>query len=772
MKVIKPLNSICLFLLILCGTFKNGYSQNLYAVDTVRIANIVFYDANWEGLLDSFKINDLSNRVLADITIDGILYDSVGVKFKGNSSYNSVGAGKKKPFNISIDYIKNQDVYGYTTIKLNNMFKDPSCIREVLSYEMLQNYMPASQANFMEVSINGNLHGIYNSIESVNNDFLLKHFDSNNNSFFKCDPIWGSPPPMGCPPSGGSMSALYYTNSDTACYKNSYEIKSDFDIAWVELVNLIQILNNNTSQIPQVLDVDRAMWMLAFNNLFVNFDSYTGSGHNYYVYENDYNRFNTIVWDLNENFGGFSNAGGQPPSNLSLTDMQNLSPLWNDQDIYRPLIKSLMAIPDYKKRYFAHYRTIVNEFLANNTMKNRAVELQTFIDSYIASDPNLIYSYNDFLNGLNQMNGNVPGINELMDPRYTYLSSETNMIKVGPMISSVQQSISIPTAMDSIWITSNISGSNQAKLHYKDNLHAPFQAVSMFDDGNHNDGAMGDGVFGAIIPPHNPASTIYYYIYAENNDAGRFSPERAEYEFYSYTIEGEQLAVGELVINEFMASNDITVTDQNGEYDDWIELYNNSADPINLNNMYISDNLTTPYKWRLPDSVIAADDFIILWADNDVQNGIHTNFKLSSLGESIVLSNSDGTILDSISFSLQSNDITYGRYPNGTGSFQFMAPTFNDYNTLLSIQDKDKEFTYNIYPNPASNVLNIKVNTGLANKIGINTIGIYDVLMRKLHPPILKINHRTFTISLDGLSEGIYFVKVDNCSQKLIITKN
>jgi len=425
MKSIQHLKIIAVASMLLCGSFNNSHSQNLYAVDTIRTAYLVFYDPNWEVLLDNYKTNDLEDRVLADITIDGILYDSVGVRFKGNSSYNSVGQGDKKPFNISIDHIKNQDIYGYTTLKLNNMFKDPSCVREVLSYEILQNYMPASQANYMELYINGNLHGLYSSIESVNKDFLLKHFNSDNNSFFKCDPLWGSPPPMGCPPSGGSMSALYYTNSDTACYKNSYEIKSDSDIAWVELVNLMQILNNNSSQIDQVMDVDRALWMLAFNNIFVNFDSYTGSGHNYYVYEDDYDRFNTIIWDLNENFGGFANGGGQPPSNLSLNDMRNLSPLWNEQENFRPLIKKLMAIPDYKKRYFAHYRTIINEFLANNTMKNRAVELQTFIDPYVASDPNLVYSYAAFQNGLNQMNGNVPGINELMDPRYMHLSSDS-----------------------------------------------------------------------------------------------------------------------------------------------------------------------------------------------------------------------------------------------------------------------------------------------------------------------------------------------------------
>ena len=245
------------------------------------------------------------------------------------------------------------------------------------------------------------------------------NFGSKTNSFFKCDPVTitgnPAPPPPGCPPVQGISSSLVdMGGTDTACYKQSYEIKSDSDIAWVNLVDMIQALNFNTASVDQYLDVDRALWMLAFNNIFVNFDSYTGSGHNYYIYENDYARFNVIPWDLNENFGVFTNGGGPPPGNLNINEMQNLDPLWNNGHPKRPLITKLMAVPDYKNRYFAHYRTIINEFLANNAMKNRAVELQNIIDSYIATDPNLIYSYNDFQNNLDQNINNIVGINVLM----------------------------------------------------------------------------------------------------------------------------------------------------------------------------------------------------------------------------------------------------------------------------------------------------------------------------------------------------------------------
>lgn len=751
------------FIIICLSLSLQAIGQDLYNIDTVRTGYLTFYDSNWQSILDSFKTNDLEDRVLADLSVDGIFLDSVGVRFKGNSSYNS--GFVKKPFNIDLDYTKNQDLYGFTKLKLNNMFKDPSCVREVLSYEMLRNYMPASEANFMQLYIDGNLHGLYTSVQSVNDDFNLDHLGSDNSSFFKCDPIFGAPPIGGCP-GGPGQAALVDKGPDTACYKTSYDIKSDS--GWLELVNLIQILNNNVSQIEQVLNVDRALWMLAFNNILVNFDSYTGSGHNYYVYENEYGRFNTIIWDLNECFGVFKSGGGQPPTNLSVAQMQNLSPLWNDQSNAHPLIKQLLADADYKKRYMAHFRTIMEEFLANNSMKNRASQIQTIIDAFVSADPNSNYGYMAFQDGLDQSPYNIVGVNVLMDARYSYLTTNAEVVKAGPTISSVQQSNTSPTAMDSVWVTASTNGT-QAWLHYKTAEHAPFDKEQMYDDGMHGDGASGDGVYGALIPAQSPATTVYYYIYADNNSAGMFSPVRAEYEFYSYTVEGVQLAAGDLVINEFMASNSSAVADQDGEFDDWIELYNNTSSDISLHNMFLADDLTDPLDWCFPDTTIGANDFIIVWADNDAQTGLHASFKLSSLGEDVVLSNSDGSLLDSISFSQQITDLTTGRYPNGTGSFQTLLPTFSAANSVLSTKDlSDGPPGFVVYPNPASDILTVTFDNGALGYEGV--MEIYNMLLQKINALPVQ-NDKEFTISTTNLSDGIYFLKLQDHVQKVVIAR-
>ena len=93
----------------------------------------------------------------------------------------------------------------------------------------------------------------------------------------------------------------------------------------------------------------------------------------------------------------------------------------------------------------------------------------------------------------------------------------------------------------------------------------------MYDDGNHGDGIAGDGIFGVTI--NVDARDVQYYIYAENSNAGIFSPERAEHEFHQLAV------VGGLVINEIMAANFSSIADQNGEYDDWVELYPSQINP-------------------------------------------------------------------------------------------------------------------------------------------------------------------------------------------------
>ena len=133
-------------------------SQGFYDINTINDIEISFFDSNWDALLDTYYANDIGERLVATVSINGVVYDSCGVKYKGNSSYDINRT--KNPFSIKLDYtIGSQNVDGYETLKLSNIWRDPSCIREVLAYEIARKYTTAPQANFTNVSVNGALYG-------------------------------------------------------------------------------------------------------------------------------------------------------------------------------------------------------------------------------------------------------------------------------------------------------------------------------------------------------------------------------------------------------------------------------------------------------------------------------------------------------------------------------------------------------------------------------------------------------------------------------------
>ncbi len=133
-----------------------------------------------------------------------------------------------------------------------------------------------------------------------------------------------------------------------------------------------------------------------------------------------------------------------------------------------------------------------------------------------------------------------------------------------------------------------------------------------------------------------------------------------------------------LYINEFMASNDATIADENGDYDDWIEIYNPNDFAVNIGGFYITDDLTDLTNYQIPDTdssatTIPAGGFLLLWADKDTDQGIlHVNIKLSGSGEQIGLVAPNGTtFVDSLTFGEQTTDVSYGRKPDGSDNWQF-----------------------------------------------------------------------------------------------------
>lgn len=122
-----------------------------------------------------------------------------------------------------------------------------------------------------------------------------------------------------------------------------------------------------------------------------------------------------------------------------------------------------------------------------------------------------------------------------------------------------------------------------------------------------------------------------------------------------------------LVLNELMASNRTTIQDEDGEYSDWIELYNGGALPIDLANYALSDDPSDLVKWRFPQgAVIEPGGYYLVFAsgkDRAGGNGSHphTNFKLAAEGETVTLSDVLSQVIDRVTYENLDKDVSYGR---------------------------------------------------------------------------------------------------------------
>lgn len=130
----------------------------------------------------------------------------------------------------------------------------------------------------------------------------------------------------------------------------------------------------------------------------------------------------------------------------------------------------------------------------------------------------------------------------------------------------------------------------------------------------------------------------------------------------------------QVFINEFMASNATTIADEDGDYEDWIELYNSGDSIVNLKGFWLSDKASEPDLWVFPEVFIAPGDFLLVFASGkDRHSGpyLHTNFKISIDGEPLLLSDSTGQLIDYIAPVTLTTDNAYGRLPDGGGQFVF-----------------------------------------------------------------------------------------------------
>jgi hypothetical protein len=691
----------------MAGAAAGAADEDLYDLAAIRTFSLVFDSPGFFSQLE--QVSSVSGQYLvADLIVDGVEYPGVGVRFRGNTSQRN--AGQKRSFKIAVDFTDpDQRLHGRKTLKLNNGAFDPTFLREVTYSRITHEYYPSPTANFVELELNGESWGLYLNVEHLNRDLLDGWFDRTKGHRWKAPSGGGTG--GGAEAGGGGERpggfasgdrALKWLGGDPATYQRLYELKSDPDDGtgdpWAALMGFCDGFNNPPLEaldqdVSRILDVDGALWAIALENVFSDEDGYIFKGADYAIFlDDDHGRIHLIQHDGNETF--------RDPAQWGLFQAST--------DVNRPIISRLLSIPHLRERYVAHVRTLLEEWLRWDVLGPQLADLHARLAPIVQADTKRIFSFEAFQSNLESTvnigsgpgGGSLVGLREFVEQRRAHLLAASDLEEVPPDIGDIQLALdevegAPPEAMAGEPVAVRVAVSapdplTAVLLHHTDDPDGPYTALALADDGRSGDGAAGDGTYGGELPGYLAGAEVHYYVEARSSAASAFEPPRAERGSRFYRVAAETAESTPVVINELMALNEATASDPQGDFDDWVELRNNSAAVVDLGGMYLSDKETNPRKWRFPDGIaIPPGGYLVVWLDEDGEDGpadgeepdpsnLHANFKLSGGGEVLLLADRDenlNQILDATSFDALPADRSWARLPDGSGGFTVLAGT-------------------------------------------------------------------------------------------------
>lgn len=409
-------NKVILLFSIPCFTFvakAQNEGDSIFNATQIHEIYMTFSQPNyWDSLTYYYTIDTV--YLPATVVFNGSTYSDVGIKFKGNSSYSNPSDKKSFKFDIN-EFVSGQKIDGLKKFNLNNGFKDPTFLREKLALDFCKDHgLAAPRCSFAKVYINGIYWGLYTLVEEIDNGtFLKQQYNNKDGNMFKGDP---------------SGDLKWYGNLASSYY-SKYELKTNETANdWTDLVSFINKINNSGTyfydSLETILNTSDFIKHWAALNLFVNLDSYIGSGHNYFVYHDTLSdKFEWLTWDSNESFGNFQMG-------MTITQLKNMSMYWVSSPLSnRPLVQKMLANTTYKDELTATFCNWIEYDFSNMALDTKIDSLANAIRTAVYDDTKKFYSNVQFEDNLT-MDINVvgsPGLNTIMGLK-NFISSRRNAI--------------------------------------------------------------------------------------------------------------------------------------------------------------------------------------------------------------------------------------------------------------------------------------------------------------------------------------------------------
>lgn len=666
--------------------------------------------------------------------------DTIGLQLRGNSSLSAA----KKSFKISFDAFDNGfEWQSLQKLNLLAQHNDVSMVRSKLSFDMYRHFgIPCARSSYTELYINGEYGGLYLNIEQIDDHFAKTFFDGEGDgNLFKCT----------------YPADFDYISEDPDDYKfanwgtRHYDLKTnEWKDDYADLANFISVLNNAPStdlhcEIPSVFNIESFLKVAAIDILIGNWDNHIYNKNNFYLYHNQQTGLmEYIPYDFDNTFGiDWVNV------DWSLRNIYSWSPS-GDQ---RPAYTRMMNDPQYRDRFSYYIDTMIDEYFNEDHITSVAEYWHNLIQPYIYNDPFYSADYgftlNDFDNSIQSAWGNHVdfGIVPYVTARK---NSALNQLEGFDTQGAIVHWIATQRIPGQILLEALITGPDAngcTLLISVDGIN--FTEVALTDFNGINQIAD-DGIF-TYFDELWPTATNQFYYQIQLPDGSFFPCEPA----YFYTT---PFNTG-LYLNEVMAVNNTTINDEEGVYEDWVELYNGTNSVIHLSEYFISDDSSNWNKFPLPDYYLQPHAFALVWLDNDEESGMwHATFKLGASQNVLLTHLSDGvprTCHEMNGIPYQA-DISLELTTDGGSTSAFENNPTPGFSNLDSRVEENAGVFMSTYPNPADNFI-------------LFSRPVQEAYLIDMNGRIVAQTFNSSALNTSSVTNGTYHLKLDTIIVKQII---
>jgi len=642
----------------------------------------IFISPANKAILDA---NPHSDETVPATFVDdkGRVYYHVQVRYRGAWARS----WPKKCWKIYFN--KGNDFDGHIRLNLNSNYNDRLLMREHLSYEAFRMAgYPHCNTRLINFRLNGAFTGVYVEVEQPDRDYLGDHGLDRDGSLYKANdnghyPPWSNEMKLD-PPSR---------------YYQVYEKKTREWEDYTDLITWIEGLDATpTTQTIPYLDATMDLWQLteylAVNTFISNWD-HVGKNH-YDFRDSDTNKWLQLPWDLDRTWGEY--PGQQCRTNQPLD--YGREEVAGPGGMYSYLHDRYFEEPRLLAFYYRMLRRYCHTIFTEERVHAFADRMRALIGDdgeadfalWHSSESYVNYWLNwrftcDYIHARHQyILDHLPAEGDVVINEFMTSNTSTIQDEAGDYDDWIElyNPKSTPVDVGGYYLTDNLSSPTRWQI--PDETVIPAHGhILIWCDGEPGEGPLhanfrldDDGEqIGLFAPDSDGNLPIDWWTYGPqvaDVSAGRNGDGAWTWVAYSTPTprtNNPPKVVGtpSVRINEWLASNHKTNTDENGDHDDWVELYNWGDEPVCIGGRFLTDNLGIPDSWMIPHAtIIAPHGFLVIWCDDETgQALLHTNYRLDAQGDRIALYDLDAaTVIDSVEFGTQQSDISQGRYPDGS----------------------------------------------------------------------------------------------------------